>query len=1113
MANRLISIGYGTNDDLVQTYTISGNTYTPAANISVNIRRVNRVRWSGDGNLLAVAQGSGSGQEVTIGEFASNTFTNHTFTQVSSTTHALAWSSDSSRLAIGHGDLDVFYRGTGNTYTKTTLSSLDGWNDVVWNADNSSLAAAFEVSPYLHAYNRSGNVYTKLTDPAALPTGPGYGVSISSTGNIAVAHDFTPYVTIYSRSGDTLTKIANPANLPTGNSLCVAYSPDGGILAVGHENTPYITLYHVSGTTYTKLSNPATLPTEVVQDLSWDYKSQRLYLATPNEKVIEYLRSGNTFTAQTTISGLRAGNPRTVSVFGSGVTQSGEASLSAETSINGTLTGTFNAQAALNLASSFLASPLTGTSRYVDVNYVEQDYFVEFSDFDYVEFDYVEFGYFGQPFINANAAMTVSASIQATLTELESAESALTSTVTLVGAGDRIRFANSNLSTAATLSSTVVRIKSAAVSLSAFNTVLTVGDRSRSAAAVLASAFTQSALANYTAGPTVGLTTTATVSVSMSVTRPASVSLSAFNTVLTAGARIRSLGSDMTVTANLSASAGKIRNAATNNNLLTINPTPYTGVYVDRTDHFALLDDIETRSQNQKFIDDMTVSFWARCDDYTGGTIFSTPGPAFNFENAFTLALSPTSISLGYNITAGTAESFSISSSPGVLPMEWHHYFIQVNHTTGDPGTYTGNIFVDGEQILAATGTYNPTFDEFTFAENPIAIGSTRNYSSGNITLTNRFNGVVNQLWITNNVNDTVAEFYDSSSPITGFVDFSNSGRKSDNSLSAPIWYEKFDYPFSANVTGQALVSGNSPTTETVDLDYLPDPGNQPILARFTTVFIGDRTVFAEFSANTLASLTSTGSYNKPGSANLAVVSAFTAASYDFTKATVTLSSAVTLTAIADRIKYAEVNINSALSATLTAVDKNTGSAALVSAFTISADPTTNVLGIVSAQLTTSLSALAYDFTKAQTTISANFTLVAEGRYEERIRANAAIASSFTTSVTGRVTRHAVSSLNSLASVVIADGRALRRGNVAMSAFNTVLTAGKLIEFYLENTIQVAQELRVLHVADDVESNVLLVQDDRELNKIYTNDGLETTLIHPEQETGVLLAQHRQPTF
>jgi hypothetical protein len=138
---------------------------------------------------------------------------------------------------------------------------------------------------------------------------------------------------------------------------------------------------------------------------------------------------------------------------------------------------------------------------------------------------------------------------------------------------------------------------------------------------------------------------------------------------------------------------------------------------------------------------------------------------------------------------------------------------------------------------------------------------------------------------------------------------------------------------------------------------------------------------------------------------------------------------------------------------------------------------------------------------------------VAEGRYEERIRANAAIASSFTTSVTGRVTRHGISNLNSQVSVAIADGRALRRGNVAMSAFNTVLTAGKLIEFYAENTIQVAQELRVLHVYDDVESNVLLVQDDRELNKIYTNDGLETTLIHPEQETGVLLAQHRQPTF
>jgi hypothetical protein len=75
-----------------------------------------------------------------------------------------------------------------------------------------------------------------------------------------------------------------------------------------------------------------------------------------------------------------------------------------------------------------------------------------------------------------------------------------------------------------------------------------------------------------------------------------------------------------------------------------------------------------------------------------------------------------------------------------------------------------------------------------------------------------------------------------------------------------------------------------------------------------------------------------------------------------------------------------------------------------------------------------------------------------------------------------------------------------------MSAFNTVLSAGKIIEFLDENTIVVTEEQRLLRVA--LESTVLLVQMANGVNTITA----ETTDIVVPQEQGRLLAQFNMPT-
>ena len=64
---------------------------------------------------------------------------------------------------------------------------------------------------------------------------------------MSVAHDASPYITIYKRSGDTFTKLTNPTNLPTGYGNGVAFSPDGTYMSVAHNTSPYITIYKPLG--------------------------------------------------------------------------------------------------------------------------------------------------------------------------------------------------------------------------------------------------------------------------------------------------------------------------------------------------------------------------------------------------------------------------------------------------------------------------------------------------------------------------------------------------------------------------------------------------------------------------------------------------------------------------------------------------------------------------------------------------------------------------------------------------------------------------------------------------------------------------------------------------
>jgi hypothetical protein len=156
-----------------------------------------------------------------------------------------------------------------------------------------------------------------------------------------------------------------------------------------------------------------------------------------------------------------------------------------------------------------------------------------------------------------------------------------------------------------------------------------------------------------------------------------------------------------------------------------------------------------------------------------------------------------------------------------------------------------------------------------------------------------------------------------------------------------------------------------------------------------------------------------------------------------------------------------------AITFTATAIDKNMGLADLFTAFTVSAT-----------------SRVVYPIRPEAMTMSAAFSLSPTSNRFRDSQVPLTSAWTFANGIT----------------------RAIRSGVVSMSAFDTVLSAGKIIEFLRENTIVVTNEQRLLRAA--LESTVLLVQMANGVNTITA----ETTDVVVPQEQGVLLAQYNIPT-
>jgi len=225
--------------------------------------------------------------------------------------HSSSFSPDQTYLAIAHqvSPYVTIYKHKGDIFEKLddpdVLPTGIGHN-VSFSMEGTYLAVTHAFSPYVTIYKRSVDTFTKLNDPDILPKGAltaGAGLSFSADGTYLALGSDGPYLTIYKRNGDTFTKLVSPNGpdvLPAGDAYGVTFSADGVYLAIAHNNSPCVTIYKRSGDTFTKLDDPDVLPTGNGFGASFSPDGTYLVIGhyvTPYVTI--YYRSGDTFTKLT----------------------------------------------------------------------------------------------------------------------------------------------------------------------------------------------------------------------------------------------------------------------------------------------------------------------------------------------------------------------------------------------------------------------------------------------------------------------------------------------------------------------------------------------------------------------------------------------------------------------------------------------------------------------------------------------------------------------------------------------------------------------------------------------------------------------------------------------
>ncbi|MZQ99480.1 MAG: hypothetical protein GT601_17575 [Acidaminobacter sp.] len=121
-----------------------------------------------------------------------------------------------------------------------------------WSPNGEYLAVGGGAS-CINIYKFVDGVLTKLADPAVLPTASPTAIAWSGDSKyLMVTTNTSPFMVVYERSGDTFSNLANPAD--TNSSASCTVDPTGTYFVLGQNSaSSYFRVYKREGTTLTKI--------------------------------------------------------------------------------------------------------------------------------------------------------------------------------------------------------------------------------------------------------------------------------------------------------------------------------------------------------------------------------------------------------------------------------------------------------------------------------------------------------------------------------------------------------------------------------------------------------------------------------------------------------------------------------------------------------------------------------------------------------------------------------------------------------------------------------------------------------------------------------------------
>lgn len=149
-----------------------------------------------------------------------------------------------------------------------------------FSPDSTKLVITFAVGPFIKIYDITTDPMTSYTTLDSYVSQPYRTAAYSPDGSrlvigIGGTSGGSPYMTVYRTDTTPYTRLTDPEN-PAGIVLSIDFSPDGNYMAIGHTNSPYLTIYDVSSIPYTKVSNPATIPTGTIAKVKYSHNGDYL---------------------------------------------------------------------------------------------------------------------------------------------------------------------------------------------------------------------------------------------------------------------------------------------------------------------------------------------------------------------------------------------------------------------------------------------------------------------------------------------------------------------------------------------------------------------------------------------------------------------------------------------------------------------------------------------------------------------------------------------------------------------------------------------------------------------------------------------------------------------